>query len=257
MTGTTAAPRAPRADCVADPAGGLTFHLAGHDPAAPDLVLRRTGPGAAGEVRLPLAPVGDGRSRAVLPTGLELAEGRWDVLLGDRPVEAGVRDVRALVDRTPEPSGPVAPRVPFPTPDGRLGVRAWLRPRHAEAGDITFGDAGCTVTGVLYGVRLGPGATAEARSDDQVHQVPAEGGRDTFAFTLPYAPLALPPLEGRRLWRLWLRPAAGADAVRIARVLDDVWDRRNVFVYPEHRGDGYLAAPCYTGENELCVRVTP
>ncbi|URN17871.1 MULTISPECIES: hypothetical protein [Streptomyces] len=272
MTGTTDASGSgdPRADCVADSAGGITFDIAGHDvhrssPAGPGgepgaepvLVLRRRGADPAEETRLPLTPTGGGRSRAVLPSTVELAEGHWDVAVGDRPVEPGVRDVRALVDRLPDPSGPVAARVPYPTPDGRLAVRSWLRARHAEAGDLTFGEGGCTVEGRLYGAELGAGAVAEARWGGEVREVPVAGEGGAFAFTVPYGRLAAPPPDRQRMWQLWLRPAAGAGPVRVARILDDVWDRRSVFVYPEHEGDGFRAAPCYSADNELCVRVVP
>ncbi|MEU2181751.1 hypothetical protein [Streptomyces thermolilacinus] len=263
MTGTTGAARhhAPRADCVADSAGGLTFDMAGHEPGGPVepvLLLSRRGADPADEVGLPLTPGGDGRFRAVLPSTVELAEGHWDVSVAGRPVEPGIRDVRALVDRVPEASGPVRARVPYPTPDGRLAVRGWLRPRHAEAGDLTFGEGGCTVEVRLYGAEPGEGAVAEARWGPQVLQVPVVGGEGgAFAFTLPYGVLAEPPPDKQRMWQLWLRPSAGAEPVRIARVLDDVWDRRGVFVYPETEGDGFRAAPCYSADNELCVRVVP
>ncbi|KAF0646541.1 MULTISPECIES: hypothetical protein [Streptomyces] len=263
MTGTTGSTHLadPRADCVADAAGGVTFDIAGHDSggaAEPVLVLSRRGAAPADEVRLPLTPAGEGRVRAVLPSTVELAEGHWDVSVAGRPVRPGVRDVRALVDRRPDRSRPVGARVPYPAADGHLAVRAWLRPRHAEAGDLTFGGGGCTVEGLLYGAELGEGAVAEARWGREVRQAPVEGGEDgAFAFTLPYGPLAEPRPDGQRLWQLWLRPAAGAEPVRVARLLDDVWDRRNVFVYPESEGDGFRAAPCYSADNELCVRVVP
>ena len=61
--------RAPRAHCIADSAGGVTFDIAG--AGSPDAMLvlkRRGGEGAADETRLPLTPSGDGTSRAVLPS---------------------------------------------------------------------------------------------------------------------------------------------------------------------------------------------
>ncbi|MER6997334.1 hypothetical protein [Streptomyces sp. NPDC000410] len=254
--------RTPRADCIADSAGGVTFDIAG--VAAPDaaLVLRRRG-GTAPEdtVRLPLTPAGAGHSRAVLPSTVELAEGRWDAYTDDDvPIEPGIRDLRALVDRIPE-GGRVAVRVPYPTVEGRLAVRSWVREPHAEAGDIGCASGSCTVEGALYGAELGEGAVAEARLGDRVHEVPVSGEGSTFTFTLPYATLApepgAAPVEGQQLWTLWLRLAADARPVRISRILDDVWDRRNVFLYPAHQGDGYQATPLYTTDNDLCVRLTP
>ncbi|MET9802700.1 hypothetical protein [Streptomyces sp. NPDC006368] len=271
MTGTDAttpapAPGAPpRADCLADTTGGLTFTLeaAAVDAAEPVLVLRRRGGTApSDETRLPLTAVGEGRVRATLPAAHELAEGRWDVSVGGRAVEPGIRDLRALVDRVPAEEGSVTARVPYPTADGRLAVRGWVRAPHAEAGDLTFGAGTCTVEGTLYGAHLGGGAVAEARLGGTVHRVPATGDKGAFAFTLAYDTLAHDdrtqprPGEGQRLWQLWLRPGTDAEPVRVSRVLDDIWDRRNIHVYPAHRGDGYTATPCYTTDNDLCVRVT-
>ncbi|MCH0539545.1 hypothetical protein I3F58_08190 [Streptomyces sp. MUM 203J] len=266
MTEPTGARRiAPRADCVADSAGGITFDVVDADVTEPVLVLRLRGSDPVVETRLPLTPAGEGHSRAVLPSTVELAEGRWDAYIGKHAVEPGIRDVRALVGRVHGPSAPVATRIPYPTADGRLAVRIWVRAPHAEAGDLSFGTADCRVTGTLYGARLGPGAVAEARHAGKVHELPVEGGGGdeasgeggTFAFTVPYGPLASGTVGRERLWQLWLRPEQGAPAVRVARILDDIWDRKNVFVYPEHQGDGYRAAPCYTADNDLCVRVRP
>ncbi|MEE1752426.1 hypothetical protein [Streptomyces sp. SP18CS02] len=254
---TSPGPPAPRADCVADSAGGITFDIAVLDTAEPVLVLRRRGgTDASDETRLPLTPTRPGHLRAVLPGTVVLAEGRWDAFVDERAVEPGIRDLRALVDRAPEPGGGVTARVPYPTADGRLAVRSWVRAPHAEAGAIGIGEGACRVEGVLYGAELGAGAVAEARLGPQVHQVPADGRARAFAFTLPYEALVRPPVDKQQLWELWLRPAAGAEPVRISRILDDVWDRRSVFVYPVHRGEGYRAAPCYSTDNDLCVRVT-
>lgn len=260
---------APTAHCAADAAGTVVFELVGASGAASELVLRRRGGATpADEVRLRLT----GR-RAVLDRGTPLAEGRWDVVhvseRGDRdgqPVRSGTRDVRALVDRVPG-AGPVTARLPYPTADGRLALRCWARAPHAEAGAINLADGAMTVRGVLYGAEPGHGAAAEARrragpresgTAPRTHRVPLTGGAGgAFTFTLPYAPLAEPPVTARRLWDLWLLPAHGASGVRLARILDDVWDRGNVYVYPAHRADGWLAAPCYSGDNDLHVRLDP
>ncbi|MDX3850614.1 hypothetical protein [Streptomyces sp. AK02-01A] len=252
------------ADCIADSAGGITFDIRG--AARPDalLVLRRRGgrPGEAGdEVRLPLTGAGESRLRAVLPSTVDLAEGHWDVrtgAAGEEPVRPGVRDVRALIDRVPE-SGRVFARIPYPTPDGRLAVRSWVRAPHAEAGTVRCDQDTATVEGMLYGSELGEGAEAEARlrGGDRTHRVAVTGRGGAFVFTLPYGPLAAKPVEKRQWWDLWLRPARDAAGIRISRILDDVWDKRAIHVYPGHRADGWLAAPCYTGDNDFCVRLDP
>ncbi|MFI6082326.1 hypothetical protein ACIBBB_15350 [Streptomyces sp. NPDC051217] len=261
------------AHCTADAAGTVAFELAGTTGAAgTELVLRRRGGAArADEVRLPMTG-----PHAVLDRATPLAEGRWDIVHvaepGDRdgqPVRPGTRDVRALVDRVPG-EGPVTVRVPYPTADGRLALRCWVRAPHAEAGAIDLADGAMTVRGVLYGAGAGDGAGVEARRNasrcggsgtaaaPRTHRVPLTGGADgAFSFTLPYEELAEPAVTARQLWDLWLLPAHGADPVRLSRILDDVWDRKSIHVYPVYRADGWLAAPCYSGDNNLHVRLDP
>lgn len=259
--------------CTADAAGTVTFELAGaREAAGTELVLRRRGGTTpADEVRLPLTG-----PRAVLDRATPLAEGRWDIVHvaepGDhdaQPVRPGTRDVRALVDRVPG-AGPVTVRVPYPTADGRLALRCWVRAPHAEAGAIDLADGAMTVRGVLYGAEAGDGAGVEARRNasrdtgsgtavaPRTHRVPLTGGEDgAFSFTLPYEELAEPAMTARQLWDLWLLPGHGADPVRLSRILDDVWDRKSIHVYPAYRADGWLAAPCYSGDNNLHVRLDP
>ncbi|MEU6017855.1 transferase [Streptomyces sp. NPDC047515] len=265
----------PRADCTAGPDGEIAFDL---DPGlraegkAPELLLRlRGGKGAAdGTLRLPLSPLGDGRLRAELPSALEPAEGRWDVYLckpGEDEgvaVEPGIRDLRLLMDRTPR-TGRIVVRIPYPTVDGRLALHCWIRSPHAEAGPVTFDRDAMTVEGTLYGTGLGDDARVEARvagTTERVCRVPVTGKKDTFSFTLPLDRLAAGPVTGKQLWTLWLIPGtstgAPADGVRISRLLDDVWDRKNIYVYPGRGvGEGVRATPCYSAENDLCVRIEP
>ncbi|MFD4021116.1 transferase [Streptomyces sindenensis] len=267
-----------RADCAADRAGTLTFDLTAPAP-APDSVLLLRRRGAAGQepggtIRIPLSRPAPGRLRAVLPASAELAEGRWDAYVekpGDEPaetvVEPGLRDLRALVDRCPDTSAvTVSARVPYPTLDGRLAVRSWVRAPHAEAGTVLAGPAGMTVRGVLYGVEAGEGAAVEARlpgEPDRVHRVPLtapdpDGPAGAFTFTLPYAAPATGPVPEAQQWQLWLIPATGAPGVRISRILDDVWSRDKSFVYPGHpAAPGVRATPCYTTGNDLCLRLEP
>ncbi len=265
-----------RADCAADRAGTLTFDLTAPVP-APDAVLLLRRRGAAGRkpggtVRIPLSRSGPGRLRAVLPAATELAEGRWDAFVeepgserAEAVVEPGLRDLRALVDRSPDTgTASVSARVPYPTADGRLAVRCWVRAPHAEAGGVVVGPDCMTVEGVLYGVAAGEGAAVEARlpgDPARVHSFPltsADGPVGAFACTLPYAPPATGPVDEAQFWQLWLVPAAGADGVRISRILDDVWSRHKSFVYPSRpAAPGVLATPCYTADNDLCLRLEP
>ncbi|MFE9889926.1 hypothetical protein [Streptomyces scopuliridis] len=281
--GRRASPAVCTADCIADSAGGITFDITDAARPGATLVLRRRAGHTDGthgdgddEVRLPLtgpataSGAGRARLRAVLPSTVELAEGHWDIFTGasgDQPVRPGIRDVRALIDRVPG-TGPVAARVPYPTADGRLALRTWLRAPHAEAGTVRCEPAGMSVEGVLYGAGLGEHARAEARlrGGDRTHRVAVTGRGGVFAFTLPYGPLAEGPGGpdgGSRCWDLWLLPAPDAAGIRISRILDDIWDKRAIHVYPAHGvspahgTDGWLAAPGYTHDNDFCVRLDP
>ncbi|MBQ0987608.1 hypothetical protein KBZ10_24420 [Streptomyces sp. F63] len=268
-------PAAPRADCIADSAGGLTFDIEAPGRAESwdaALLLRRRGvdgDGPAGELRLPLVPAGDGRLRAVLPSTVALPEGRWDAYEaapGAEPVRLvpGVNDLRTIVERHPAPGrGSVAVRIPYTTKHGNLSVRSWLRAPHAEAGDLHVRDGGLAVEGRLYGAVPGPGAVVEARcrrDPSEVRTVPVAADGTRFSCTLPYPEFAGPWQGGDEPWDLWLRPSAGAGAVRIARILDDVADKKAVFGYPARplstpRGPALIGPYC-TVDNDLSVRVT-
>ncbi|MGW7056508.1 hypothetical protein [Streptomyces sp. NPDC054887] len=266
----------PRADCIADSAGGVTFDIAGEaSPGAVLLLRRRGGDTPADVVRLPLTPTGGGSLRAVLPSTVELAEGRWDAFTthgdesGQQRIEPGVRDLRSLVDRAPDPGrAQVAVRIPYPTADGRLAVRSWLRAPHAEAGAIGFPEGAMTVEGRLYGAALDGDAVVEARlrgAKKDPHRVPVTLRADgTFAFTLVYGPLAEGRGDEQRLWDLWVcaaRAEPGAAGIRIGRILDDVWDKKGVFRYPalpvEWPGVDRptTAYPYFTVDNDLSVRL--
>ncbi|MGX8905344.1 hypothetical protein ACR820_08965 [Streptomyces netropsis] len=270
----------PTADCIADSAGGLTFDLdapersdtSDHWSAA--LVLRRRVGGAeeAEEIRLPLTPNGDGRLRAVLPSTVALPEGRWDVHVaqGDEdPVRLvpGLLDLRSLVDRRPGPStSPLAVRIPYATKHGNLSLRSWLRGPHAEAGDIVLDDDALTVHGVLYRVEDPVAWLADAvvearcrRDADLVVTAPVTADGADFTFTLPYAELSAEWRGGLDVWDLALRRPDDTDPVRIARLLDDVVDKQQIFAYPPRAIDTPYAAaqagPYYTADNDLSVRI--
>ncbi|QQC88536.1 hypothetical protein [Streptomyces alfalfae] len=259
---------APRADCVADSAGGLTFDVTEPGGYEPDdvayLLLRRRD--SDDEVRLPLTPAADGRLRAALPSSVELAEGRWNAYVqvasgAPRRLIPGVNDLRSLVDRAPSGSrGYVAVRIPYVTKQGNLSVRSWLRAPHAEAGEIEIADGGMTVHGRLYGTVLSADACAEAvrrAEPDLVHRADVTAEGPLFSFALPHGELAE---RGAGPWDLWLRPAGtSGPRVRLARLLDDVADKKAIFTYPVLRREtahGALeAGPYYTNDNDLAVRV--
>ncbi|GGU85164.1 hypothetical protein GCM10010211_59060 [Streptomyces albospinus] len=269
-----------KADCIADSAGGLTFDLnvpqgTGTSWSAALVLRLRGGAGTEGaddEVRLPLGPNGPGRLRAVLPSTVALAEGRWNAYadLGDGRdacrLLPGVNDLRSLVDRRPLAGiGRLGVRIPYATKLGNLALRSWLRGPHAEAGDILVTPEGMTVTGRLYGASPADGAQAEARArgadtEPAAVTVPLAVDGPDFTFTVPYDGLAAGWRRGSGPWDLWLRPAEGARPVRIARLLDDVADKKQVFSYPAltvRAAAGELRiGPYYTLDNDLAIRVT-
>jgi hypothetical protein len=252
---------APRADCVADSAGGLTFDITDRgEPGPAHLLLKLRD--SEQEVRLPLTPAADGHLRAALPSSVELPEGRWDayVQVADaepRRLVPGINDLRSLVDRVPGAwRGHVAVRIPYATKYGNLTVRSWLRAPHAEAGELDVGKYVLGVRARVYGTALAPDAYVELVGRQAAPVVHAEltADQDGFHFAVPYA--ALRP----GLWDLWLRPAGETGPrVRIARLLDDIADKKPVFIYPtatlETEHGPVTAGPYYTGDNDLAVKV--
>ncbi len=104
MTSTSTRTEPPRADCIADSAGGITFDIVGDASPGAVLVLRRRGGKTAADVmRLPLTPAGEGRLRAVLPSTVELGSvppptlALWWLSVRRLPeVPAGLETLRTL-----------------------------------------------------------------------------------------------------------------------------------------------------------------
>ena len=226
------------------------------------LVLRHRG--SDDEVSLPLNGAADHRLRAALPSSVQLPEGRWDVYaqMADaepRRLAPGLNDLRSLVDRVPSGArGHVAVRIPYATKHGNLSVRSWLRAPHAEAGELYMNDAELRVRGRVYGVTLTPGAYAEVRARRKqapllMAEATVEGAE--FHFTVAYGALT------KGIWDLWLRPAGeSGPRVRIARLLDDIADKKPIFAYPkvelETEQGPVLAGPYYTEDNDLSLRIS-
>ncbi|RCG17208.1 hypothetical protein DQ392_17820 [Streptomyces reniochalinae] len=250
------------------------------------------GPDAS--LRLPLTPVAaDGRLRAILPSTTQLPEGRWDAYLSLADEEPqrllpGVHDLRSLVSGG-SPSDAHAwlgVRIPYTTKNGNLAVRAWLRRPHAEAGTLRVEDGAMVLRGRLHGARLSATACLEAlprdtaaspvrvavrpdsegdfgpeRAPEGPERTPEDAdarhsARD-FTVELPFASL----LPGHQAWDLWLRPSAYEEPVRLARILDDIPDKKRIFTYPSRRvsdrdGAIHSVKPYYTINNNLSVQVT-
>jgi hypothetical protein len=113
------------------------------------------------------------------------------------------------------------------------------------------------VRGRAYGIALTPDAYAELAPRRKTVPLRAEVHRDgaEFGFTVDWTALS----EG--VWDLWLRPAGeSGPRVRIARLLDDIADKKPIFTYPrttlETAAGPVTAVPYYTGDNDLSVTVT-
>ncbi|MEU1087238.1 transferase [Streptomyces sp. NPDC005892] len=270
----------PRADCTVDGDGRMEVRLALRTAERPRLLMRLRPPKGKPESTtrlLDLEPEGStdatGRCwQAVLAPEPALAEGRWDLFVlpapdAERtPLLAGVRDLRALLagrvpGRTPLP---LAVRVPFATPDGTLAVRTWLRTAHAEVDRIEVGADSTTVRARLFGATTGVGTKGGAAAVLRLRGRPGEvretgvhtDGPDGVRFTFTQEQLVDTPDGGPGVWDVLVRTGTGARPIRVGRLLDDVADRKKVFVHPAVTLNGLTARTYYTLDNELSVEVT-
>ncbi|MEV7736497.1 hypothetical protein AB0O75_31200 [Streptomyces sp. NPDC088921] len=250
----------PRAGCAVDAEGRITFELPsvhGHG-----LLLRlRPKKGLPEETLhvLDLKPAAEGRGRAALGADPVLAEGRWDVYLLDGSertrLRPGPRDLRVLVDgHLRDRHAPLAVRVPYVTKDGFLAVRTWLRPAHAEVDRVDVTGGALTVSARLHGASLPAGAEVRLRlrrgegTVRTLEPLVADDGR-SFSFTVADETLDI------GIWDMFVRPTPEAPMIRLARLLDDVADRKNVFVYPGATAGGIVVRPYYTVDNDLSLEV--
>ncbi|MBW1599457.1 hypothetical protein [Streptomyces sp. JJ38] len=265
-----AAPPTPQADCTADHTGDITLTLpaASAAPGWDTLLLHRRGDDPDDTRRLPLTPAADGSRTATLPLALRLAEGRWDAYVtrsGTRRtrLHPGVNDLRTLADdaaRARHTRGAVC--VPYATKYGNLSLRTWLRWPHAEAGRVHLTEDTGTVEGLLLGADLTATARLEARTRGPGSQritVPVTRDGNSFTAELPWRELTRRQPDDREHteWELWLSPhPGGAEPIRLARILDDVPDKRSVYRYPPVRtGPGTTVGFAYTGAGDLSVEV--
>lgn len=248
---------APVADCVAEADGSLTVTLL-----APTAPTDRTAPAAPTDPPArPDAPrlvaVLQGRDpvertytfRAdgtlTIPVGEDLAEGNWvchveDPATGARaPLTARAVDQRGSL-RPADRMGPgdgVRHLVPYRRPPGHLlELRSWVRAVHAEAGDIALTDDRATLTGRLLGPVTDRADRPELvmRRYDSHEEVAVPGAwlpGDRFRIDLPWEELAGRRRREQDTWALWLRYAPDRGPVKIARLLDDVVAKADVFAY--------------------------
>ncbi len=265
-----------RVGCTADADGRIVFDLpstAADDAPSARLLLRlrpKKGQPEKTVHLLDLEPAHDGRLRAVLEPQPALAEGRWDLYLLPEPdaprrrLRPGLRDLRALVDgRLRDRPSPVAVRVPYVTKDGYLAVRAWLRTAHAEVEGIDVTDRSMTVRARLHGASLAGGAAVRLRlrgADGTVRTLDLRGEGDgrAFSFVVDYPELVADDSTRPCVWDVSVRARSdgGPAPVRLGRLLDDVADRKEIFVYPTAVVGTAVVRPYYTVDNDLSVEVT-
>ncbi|WP_282700540.1 transferase [Streptomyces sp. CC219B] len=262
-----------RTHCTTDADGRITFHLPAletPDRESAQLLLRlrpKKGRPEDTLLHLPVETAADGGRRAVLEPRPALAEGRWDLYLIPAPgaprqrLRPGLRDLRALVDgHTRDRPSPVAVRIPYATKDGYLAIRTWRRTAHAEVEALDVTSTSMTVRARLHGATLSAESAVRLRArgaDGAVrHQEPqADGSGRSFSFTVDFAELTA---TGSTVWDLSVRthPAGQAAPIRIGRLLDDIADRKEIFVYPSATVGGVTVRPYYTVDNDLSVEVT-
>lgn len=251
----------PRADCRVDSAGDVLVSVAAAGVSGKDLSLVVRLRKSEEEFRAPLAPPADAKapwtatlSRHTVP------EGRWDLYVeraGDgmrRRVRARLVEQRALLTVAPAPE---AWWIPYTTKDGYLALRTFRRQAHAEVTSVRAADGSVTVEGALYGVSLGAGAVLAgvARGEDLADfEVDAErtaGGFRATVTAVPDSPALVSGTSDKREWDLFLRPAEGAEPVRVGRVSGDIVDRKGTDKYPAVALTGGEVRPFFTVTNDL------
>ncbi|MFD8673210.1 glycosyltransferase family 4 protein [Streptomyces seoulensis] len=221
-----------------------SLHIAvGPLPASAEVVLRKEGK-TPEERRFPLTPGGE----ALVPWDGGLPQGTWQLALttpagAEVPLSADgfgcdTRDLLAV--RLPRTVGPaLALLLPHRDQDGRLRVRSVLRATHAEAGDIEADERTLRVRAALWGAAVGEGAVLEAvhrRDKKRVLVFPLQDAGDgTGTAVVDCAALAGEHTGGTGseiVWDFWVRPAAGAARVALAKLATDVLSPIDVFVLP-------------------------
>ncbi|MEV8564708.1 glycosyltransferase family 4 protein [Streptomyces sp. NPDC051322] len=266
----------PEADCVVGAAGELTVSLvptrsgaAGHEGLR--LLCSRTEDRADERSYL-----FDARGVATVPADERFAEGVWDffavVPQSGRRVRIAARSVdqRGAMRVAAHGDGGVHNRVAYKVKGkGFLSLRAWNRPVHAEAGDITVDDTRVTVSGVLVGKAAFAGEPVlvlrrRGKIREEMTFPGSRQGADGFRFTFSCATPVARQLTRNDYWDLYLRYAPEAAPVKIGRVLDDVIDKKAVYAYPaavlpKKRPWGALrkAARKLRGRPQQRVRVRP
>ncbi|MBP5867798.1 MULTISPECIES: glycosyltransferase family 4 protein [Streptomyces] len=269
--GTGGSAATPSAHARATGDGGLVVRLDPAElPAGPlDFVARlRRDPGER-QIGVPVLPSADAPDtvvQAVLrPTEHTLAEGRWDCYVVPRGTTKRLRltarlvEQAALVGRPPSAGRDgVGAWIPYPTADGFLALRTWLRPAHAEIDTVEVGEESVTVTATLYGdadaVREGAEVRAVSRTDTAYDftVVARAVGERVVRFTVPYGEIMARRAVEHDLWDLRV---AG---VPVGRIGGDVVERRKTDlvpgrVFPHAERGRTRVRPYFTVRNELAL----
>ncbi|MFD3355273.1 glycosyltransferase family 4 protein [Streptomyces fradiae] len=238
---------APVADCVAEADGSLTVTVI----SPPALAAR---PGGLRLVAVLQGRGGEPVERTytfrpdgtlTIPAGADLPEGNWVCHLEQpatatrTPLTARAVDQRGSLrpaDRM-APGDGVRHLVPYRRPPRHLlELRSWVRPVHAEAGAVGLTRDHATVTGRL----IGPAADRADRPElvlrryDSHEEVAVPGTwlpGDRFRVALPWEELAGRRRREQDTWALWLRYAPDRAPVKVARLLDDIVAKADVFAY--------------------------
>lgn len=267
---------APTARCSVTRDGSLsvTVEVAPQPEPRMDLLLRLRKDKST-QIRLPMTRNAAGRFTATVERSAHhLAEGRWDCYVVPRGQGVGKRQrlESSLVEQAALLALPpvvdaqgLSAWIPYPTTDGYLAVRTWLRAAHAEVEEVTVSTEAVTVTAALL---AGPTPDAEARAVAVFRDEPSravelpvdllEDGR--FTCRLPLTPLLEQHAGGQSVWDLALRPRSGAESVPLGRITGDTVDRKTTDVFPgpvfPRPGDAALRArPFFTVNNALAVSV--
>ncbi|WP_045741279.1 glycosyltransferase family 4 protein [Actinoplanes rectilineatus] len=196
--------------------------------------------GVTKAVRVPLTGDPETGWQASFPAwAATFAEGRWDLYAADRRdglhrLRAGLLDLRGLIGG-PE-TAPFVRNVPYPTADGYLAVAAWQRPEHAELEHLTFGEEHITVTGRLVGGDFGdtvPTLIMNRRGEhEDAFTVPGVTcGAGRFTVDVPTAAFADRRLLRYEDWDASVARGPDGTPVPVARLMDDVVERKRVYVY--------------------------
>ncbi len=220
-------------DCTVRADGTLSFTSAGTTDATALVLRLRDQPG---EHEIPFDGSGQG---ALLSPASGVDEGRWNVFLkegtGRTRARAGRLDTRVTASGLPpETDGPVRMLLPYVTADGYLAVRSWQRDLHTECRRVALEEDWLRLELDFYGLASDSLELVAARRShpmELVFPVTVSGDAARGDAEIPLSELARCRLTRHDDWDLWV---AGPDGtrVRVARLLDDVPDRKAVYTQP-------------------------